>query len=304
MAGKWSQLYTLPSGSGDAKFNKFVGGPNGFATLGEALATAVPGDAILVRTNYTMAGNESVTVDNIHIEFAPNAKAQAGGNYYIGVDTASGVSILNANIEYNTVVAAAQGFYLVNAENCRLYGCTVKSAVGGFTLTNAIFFNNGSLNNMADIRVDLDTLTNLYGEAGTAANNMVNVTHKQSFMGSSVGKLTQDGDTTSWNNYPVIDSPVESAVGAGSHTFDCSQKSKFLKTGGAGTFTLSNMKEGQTVVIIVTSTGSAYSITWSPAIRWPNGSVPTPTLSSGRHDIYNFVKVGGVIYGTAALDMY
>ena len=63
------------------------------------------------------------------------------------------------------------------------------------------------------------------------------------------------------------------------------------------------MKEGQTVTIVVNSTGVAYAITWSPAIKWPDASVPTPTITASKHDLYSFIKIGGVIFGTAALNL-
>jgi len=304
--GKWSQLFTLPSGSGDAKFNKFVGGPNGFATLGDALAAAIPGDAILVRSDYISTSAETVTVDNILIEWAPNAKTIIPvGSTHIGItiSSASGVSMLNANLEYQDLSGAiVAGMYLSSAENCRIYGATVSSA-GTTSFTRIVGVEN-SVNNMIDMRVDvLGTITSLWSEIGTATNNIINIVHKQSFIESSVGKLQQDGDTTTWGSYPVIDSPVDALIVTGSHTFDCSEKGKFHKTGGAGTFTLSQMKEGQTVIIVVNSTGSVYSITWSPTIKWPSASVPTPTTTASRQDIYNFIMVGGIIYGTAALAM-
>jgi hypothetical protein len=101
-----------------------------------------------------------------------------------------------------------------------------------------------------------------------------------------------------------IVSPTQAAIAAGNYTFDASLQHVFLKTGGAGTFTISNLKEGQTINIMVASTGSAYTITWSPAIKWAGGSAPIPTVASARYDFYTFVMVGGIIVGSCVRDMY
>jgi hypothetical protein len=55
----------------------------------------------------------------------------------------------------------------------------------------------------------------------------------------------------------------------------------FLKTGGTATITLSSMTEGQTIRIIVSSTGSAYTLTWAgETFRWAFATVPTPTVTA------------------------
>lgn len=103
--------------------------------------------------------------------------------------------------------------------------------------------------------------------------------------------------------YARISSPTQTAVAAGNYSFDCSAQHIFLKTGGSGTFTIANMTEGQTVNIVVTSTGSAYAITWSPTVIWPSNGKPTPTVVSGVYDFYTLIKIGGSIFGAAMLGM-
>jgi len=122
------------------------------------------------------------------------------------------------------------------------------------------------------------------------------------FLGNAIGA---SGDTSMKNvyGYARIESPVQTALDAGNETIDCSLKSIAKKTGGTATITLDNLAEGQTFTLVVTSTGSAYTITWSPTIKWPSAVVPAPTENTNSRDIYTFTKIGGEIFGTVAKDL-
>jgi hypothetical protein len=117
--------------------------------------------------------------------------------------------------------------------------------------------------------------------------------------------LGASGDTTMKTlfGYGRLVSPTQTASAAGSETIDCSLKHVGLKTGGTATITLSNLAEGQSFTLVVTSTGSAYTITWSPTIKWPSALVPVPTTVSASRDVYTFTKIGGEIFGTVVKDM-
>ena len=105
------------------------------------------------------------------------------------------------------------------------------------------------------------------------------------------------------SGYARISSPTQTAVAAGDFTFDCSTQHIFLKTGGSGTFTIASMTEGQTVNIVVVSTGSPYVITWSPNVVWPTTGKPTPSAGAGVYDFYTLIKIGGSIFGAAMAGM-
>lgn len=123
---------------------------------------------------------------------------------------------------------------------------------------------------------------------------------------SSAFKIKRIGDIVRYNSYPVVQSPALTPIGGGSHTFDCSMASVFSKTGGVGTFTFTNLSEGQVVNIAVSSTGSPYTITWAASgltFKWNSASVPTPTVTASRHDLYSFIRVGSNIFSTVALNM-
>ena len=122
------------------------------------------------------------------------------------------------------------------------------------------------------------------------------------FLGNAIGA---SGDTSMKNiyGYGRLSSPAQSASAAGNETIDCSLKSIAKKTGGTATVTLNNLAEGQTFILEVTSTGSAYTITWAPSVKWPEATIPTPSAGSSLSDIYTFIKIGGQIFGAATLGM-
>ncbi|MCG6195612.1 hypothetical protein LFX25_20425 [Leptospira sp. FAT2] len=99
-------------------------------------------------------------------------------------------------------------------------------------------------------------------------------------------------------------SPSTPLLTAGNRTLDCSTSNLFRITGGNATLTLSNLVENQIVNVIVESTGSSYTISWSGGtFLWPNASVPVPALAPSRKDFYTFIKVGSLIFGSCVLNM-
>lgn len=65
---------------------------------------------------------------------------------------------------------------------------------------------------------------------------------------------------------------------------------------GNSTFTFSNALDGETIVVAVTNT-STFTVTW-PTVSWSGGTPPVQT--TGAHtDVYTFIKIGSVIYGSA-----
>lgn len=116
-----------------------------------------------------------------------------------------------------------------------------------------------------------------------------------------------DPDMHTSIGYAKIWSPVaglETTLTPPTYNFDCGAKHIWRVTGGSKSIVLNNFSEGQTVNVVVESTGSSYTISWSgQTFRWNSGLVPVPTVTSSRYDVYTFLKVGGVVYGVAALNM-
>ena len=129
------------------------------------------------------------------------------------------------------------------------------------------------------------------------------------------GNKTLDGQTNigsisgsymhTFNGYARENSPTITLLPSGNQTVDCSLYSTTRKTGGTATITLSGMVENQTVSLVLESTGSAYTLTFSGGtFRWPSGTLPTPSAAASVYDVYQFVKINNIIYGNALLNMY
>jgi hypothetical protein len=62
------------------------------------------------------------------------------------------------------------------------------------------------------------------------------------------------------------------------------------------TLTLSNIQANTIVhmwTIVTVGNGTAYSITWPAAVKWPGGTAPTITSTNTKRDIYQFVTYDG-----------
>ena len=60
-------------------------------------------------------------------------------------------------------------------------------------------------------------------------------------------------------------------------------------------FTFSSVASGKfySFGLQLTNSGGPYSITWPGTVKWPGGSIPTRTTTSGRSDLYGFYTTDG-----------
>ncbi len=92
--------------------------------------------------------------------------------------------------------------------------------------------------------------------------------------------------------------PASVAVSA--LAIDWSAGQVFTKSiSGSSTFTFSNAVDGETIVFILTTTGSFTAA--FPTIKWPGGSQPVQTASGT--DVYTFIKAGSTIYASVVQAM-
>ena len=119
----------------------------------------------------------------------------------------------------------------------------------------------------------------------------------------STGAQTFAGRKTFQNG--AVTEVIQSGIGAGDSTLDCSVYDTFLKTGSASgtTITLSGMYAGQTVTVAITTVASQAAINFA-GVKWSGGQAPTPTTTASRIDRYVFQILGGVIYGSADMNCY
>lgn len=114
----------------------------------------------------------------------------------------------------------------------------------------------------------------------------------------SLDVLNPGGDEELEINY---DLPVPSSISASD--IDWSLTYTFHKTLAANTvFTFSNDQEGKTIIAAITNTAGNFTASWPAAVQWANGSEPVLTLGA-KTDVFTFVKINGIIYGSAVQNM-
>ena len=106
-----------------------------------------------------------------------------------------------------------------------------------------------------------------------------------------------------YNSMPV----KTTALPSGNATIDSSNGYIYTKTGGSCTITFSAILELETVYFVFSSTGAAYTITWSAGstgltIRWPNSVIPVSTIATSKKDIISFVRIGTDLIGSYILN--
>jgi hypothetical protein len=106
-----------------------------------------------------------------------------------------------------------------------------------------------------------------------------------------------------FNGFGRFVSPTVTQSAAGNETLDCSTKHIFFKIGGTATINFINLSEGQTVNVLISSTGSGYTITWT-GVKWFSGAPMAPTAEPSRYDLYTFIKIGGMIFGAQVRNLY
>lgn len=102
-------------------------------------------------------------------------------------------------------------------------------------------------------------------------------------------------------NFQVIGGGGGSATGSqsiiSSSSVDWTYTCLYKTLGANTTFTFSNAADAKTIIIAITNTASNYTVTWPVAVDW--GILGAPTQRVGAvTDIYTFVQINGVIYGS------
>lgn len=92
---------------------------------------------------------------------------------------------------------------------------------------------------------------------------------------------------------------------AGGTTFDCSIARTFSRTLAANTtYTLTNFPDGSTVTAAVkqAAAGGPYTttITVAGGVTWRGGTAPTQTTTANKTDLFTFIHIGSVVYGSAS----
>lgn len=95
--------------------------------------------------------------------------------------------------------------------------------------------------------------------------------------------------------------PVPSSITASN--IDWSLSYTYYKTLAANTtFTFINDQEGKVIVVAVTNTAGNFTAAWPAAVQWANSSQPVLTVGA-KTDVFTFVKINGIIFGSVVQNM-
>lgn len=97
----------------------------------------------------------------------------------------------------------------------------------------------------------------------------------------------------------LANTSVEATISASE--IDWNNADTHYKTLGASTtFTFANAANGKQIVVAITG-ASTYTVTW-PTVKWASGIAPTQSVGT-KIDIYTFIQINSVIYGSYIQDM-
>lgn len=211
----------------------------------------------------------------------------------------------------NITVTAAAG---------TLTGTTLNATVTGSSLTSVGALTSGSISTgftaipntaLANSSVTINGTAVALGASGTvtaAAGTLTGTSLASNVVSSSltsVGTLTgltvsgsgtvnlQDGTL----QRPIIKDYGEAyttpAISAGALTLDITNSNVFRVSRNANitTLTISNpspTSNACSFTLIFDANGTSYTITWPAAVKWPGGTAPTITTTTGRSDMFVF----------------
>jgi hypothetical protein len=101
---------------------------------------------------------------------------------------------------------------------------------------------------------------------------------------------------------PTLVAPTYTTATIPSLAIDWAAADIHYKTLAANsTFTFSNAANGKQIVVALTNTASNYTVAW-PTVAWTAATSPTQTVGA-KTDIYTFIQINSVIYGSVVQNL-
>ena len=191
-------------------------------------------------------------------------------------------------------------YYIDPASTSNLVGLTVANTITGAVSGNAgsvtINYNNDS---NSTYQMLWGSGNNVYGTAGVYLNPSTDVLYANAFY--DAGNTAYYLDPNSTSNLLLVKTRNTfgeriAVTAASSTTIDTQYNVTELTMSTNVSLTLSNIQSSGTVhmwTIVTVGNGTAYSIGWPAAIKWPGGTAPTITSTNTKRDIYQFVTYDG-----------
>jgi hypothetical protein len=210
-------------------------------------------------------------------------RANTSGSYNCAFGRNSGRDATTGS--YNSFFGYNTGRGITTGSNNTVIGSRVGSLSAN--LSNNIIIADGSGNK----RISVDSSGN------TVFSGIVDATQFRD--SSNTAFLLDPASTSILNAVRTRNTYGErvSVTSAASTTIDTQYNlTELTMSASITTLTLSNIQSSGTVhmwTIVTVGNGTAYSITWPAAVKWPSGAGPNVTGTNTKRDIYQFVTYDG-----------
>lgn len=219
----------------------------------------------------------------------------------LGIDTTKYLDAINANsgtLNINRLPTTVYNSTTGNLDTSKIVTTNqTETITGQKTMSNAA---NAITGYFTGYGKNIDSLVATKILTGTLdTGRLSSMVYKTNNLDTSKIVMTDQSETITGTKAfsSVSTKALWSTVEVVTTNIDWSLSNTFSKTlSSSPTLTFSNTQAGQMITIAITN-GASWTITW-PTITWMNGVVPVQTPS--KTDIYSFIKIGSIIYGTAA----
>jgi len=155
---------------------------------------------------------------------------------------------------------------------------TNVDSIGVITARNGIVINSGGIQVTSGVST-FAGITTITGP--TLFTNQLSV--------SGVGTITTLNETTLRNYGETVNNVGNTGTAATINLFNGNFVTATLTGNCTFTFTTGLTSGAISFTLLLTNDGTAgRSIIWPPAVKWPNGTVPTRTTAANKTDVYTF----------------
>ena len=290
----------------------FVGALTGNASTATILATArliggvsFNGSADITLPGVNSAGNQNTT----------GSSASCTGNS-VTATNAVNLSTVRTNWSTNGTISAVVGqlCWKNYANNHTIFDASASTSPNGGAVNNTnpdvvwsatyptlMGWNGG---NTYGVRVDSCRLADSATTAAACSGNAANVTGTVAIANGGTGATSAGAAATNLGlgtgNTPkflnVFGERVAVTSTASTTVNTQYNVTELTLSASVTTLTLSNIQASAIVhmwTIVTLGQGTAYSIAWPAAVKWPGGTGPTVTTTLNKRDIYQFVTYDG-----------
>jgi hypothetical protein len=207
---------------------------------------------------------------------------------------------------YSVIIASQTGnFYSNNNPNGYITGLNTGNFITSFQ--TGIFITTGQTGSFGGI-TPTGILTGVFYPLNTNPSGYISGFNSGLYtLNSSTGAFITTGQTGNFGGttntgqltgafYPLTGSRPSINY---TTNIDWSASNSFYTTlTGNTTYTFSNSKDGQNIIVSVRNTGTnGFTGSWPNTVKWSYQIIPTQT-SGNFTDIYNFVNFTGVVFGS------